>query len=79
MIATIVDWGALGQTIIAAIVGGVGVAFTFSLAIYGVARIVEGERDPNSGPPIAFALLALLGLAATAAAIAFGIIVMATD
>lgn len=78
MIATIVDWGALGQTVIAALLGGVGVAFTFSLAILGASRFGEGSRELSGLESIGYGALAVFGLVATAAAIAFGIIVMAS-
>lgn len=76
MTAVIVDWAALGQTVIAAIVAGVGVAFTFSLAIYGVARVAEGSREPGAGRPVLFVLVAIAGFVLTAAVITFGIVVM---
>jgi len=78
MIATIVDWGALGQTILAALLGGVGVAFTFSLTILGASRFGQGSRELSVFESIGYGALALFGLAATAAAIVFGIIVMAS-
>lgn len=78
MLATIVDWGALGQTMIASVIAGVGVAFTFSLAILGASRFSGASRQLGAFEAIAFGALAVLGLAATAAAVAFGIIVMAS-
>lgn len=77
MIATIVEWGALGQTILAAVIAGVGVAFTFSLAIYGAARL--SAREATGIRAAGFGLIAVAGLALTAAAIAFGIVVMVSD
>jgi hypothetical protein len=78
MIATIVDTDALWQTIAAALVAGIGTTLVFSLAILGVARFAEASRDGRSLVSALFAGLALLGLLATAAAIAFGVIVMTT-
>jgi hypothetical protein len=78
MIATIVDTDALWQTIAAALVAGIGTTLVFSLAILGVARFAEASRDGRSLVSALFAALALLGLLATAAAIAFGVIVMTT-
>ncbi len=77
--ATIVDTKALWQTGLAALVAGVGVAFTFSLAILGSAQSAEMTRANRPLAAIAFALLAVLGLAATLAAIVFGIVVMTSD
>ena len=75
-LAEIVVWEALLDTGIAAFVAGVGVAFTFSLAILGASRFLEASRDQRTLEAGAFAALALVGLLATAAAIAAGIIVM---
>jgi hypothetical protein len=78
MLATIVDTSALWQTIAAAFVAGVGTILVFSLAILGVARFSEANREGRALQSAAFAGLALLGLLATAGAIAFGVIVMTT-
>jgi hypothetical protein len=78
MLATIVDTGALWQTIAAAFVAGVGTTLVFSLAILGVARFAEASRHGRSVQSALFAGLAVLGLLATAAAIVFGVIVMTT-
>ena len=79
LIATIVDTQALLETCIAALVAGVGVAFTFSLAILGATGFAEASRDGRSGSAAAFATLAVLGFLATTAAIVAGIIVMTTE
>ena len=76
LIATVVDTKALLETSVAALVAGVGVALTFSLAILGAARFAEASRARHTVQAVAFAALALVGLTATAAAIAFGILVM---
>ena len=76
VLATIVDWSALGQTVLAALLSGVGVAFTFSLGILGVARFTDSSQELGLLGTIAFGLLALVGMVATVAAIVFGVIVM---
>ncbi len=76
LLATIVDWSALGQTVLAAFLSGVGVAITFSLGILGVARFTEGTEELGLLGSIGFGFLALFGMVATAAAIVFGVIVM---
>ena len=76
VIATIVDWSALGQTVLAALLSGVGVAFTFSLGILGVARVTDRSREVGILGMIAFGVLGLAGMLATVAAIVFGVIVM---
>ena len=76
LLASIVDWDALGQTVLAAVLSGVGVAFTFSLGILGVARFTDSSRELGLLGMIAFGFLALFGMIATVAAIVFGVIVM---
>lgn len=76
MFATIVDWEALGETVLAAFGAGVGVTVTFSLAILGAVRLAEASRDGRRLEAGFFAALGLLGLGATLAAIVFGLIVM---
>ena len=76
VLATVVDWSALGQTVLAALLSGVGVAFTFSLGILGVARFTDGSRELGLLAQIAFGLIALVGMVATVGAIVFGVIVM---
>jgi hypothetical protein len=76
LLATIVDWEALGDTVLAAFVAGVGVAVTFSLAILGAARVTEAGRTGHRLEAIVFGVLGVVGLLATLLAIVFGIIVM---
>ena len=79
VLATVVDWNALGQTVLAALLSGVGVAFTFSLGLYGVARFTDSSREPGLLGTIAFGVLALFGMLATVAAIVFGVVVMTSS
>jgi hypothetical protein len=76
MLATLVDTQALGETVLAAVLGGVGVTLIFSIAILGASRFADLSRDGRSAAAVAFGIVALVALAAFAAAIAFGIIVM---
>jgi hypothetical protein len=75
-LGTIVDWSALGQTALAAIIGGVGVAFAFSIAILGAARLSDPSQELGVASRIVYGALALGGLLGSAAAIVFGLIVM---
>ena len=79
LLATIVDTKALAETIGYALLAGVGVALTFSLAILGAARFAEASRDGDRTQAVMFAALAVAGVAASLAAIAFGIIVMTSS
>jgi len=79
VLATIVDWSALGQTVIAALLGGVGVAFSFSLGILGAARLTDSRHELGLLGTIGYSVLTFAGITATAAAIAFGIFVMTSS
>jgi hypothetical protein len=75
-LATIVEAGALLQTVVAATVAGIGVTFAFSVAIWGFGRSVElgnEERRLAAGTAAAVGALALL---AVVAAVVIGIVVM---
>ena len=77
----VVDWGTLGEVILYALVAGVGVSVCFSLAIVGSARLAEtrrGDGGSGGGAAVGYALLAVLGLAATVAAVVLAIVVMTT-
>jgi hypothetical protein len=73
---SIVDTKALLQTVGYSLAAGIGVTFIFSIAIFGVARFAEMGREGRSASAVAFGGLALLAIAAFAAAIVLGIIVM---
>lgn len=76
MLATVVDTGALLKTVAAAFVAGVGVTLVFSLAILGAARFADLNRDGRRVAAASFGTLAIVALAAAAAAVTIGIIVM---
>ncbi|MEA2404951.1 MAG: hypothetical protein QOE08_1598 [Thermoleophilaceae bacterium] len=77
-IATIVDWGKLGEVVLASALAGVGVTLAFSLAILGTSRFSDLRREQRYPAAAAFALIATVGYAACLAAVAFGGIVMTT-
>ena len=76
-VATVVDWGALLKTVVAAFIAGVGLTLVFSVAILGAARFAELNRDGRPAVATVFGALAIVALAAVAAVVAIGIIVMA--
>jgi hypothetical protein len=76
LLGTVIDTEALLETALAALVAGVGVALTFSLAILGFARFAEATRHQHRAQAVGFAALGLFGFAATAAAIIAGIVAM---
>jgi membrane-anchored glycerophosphoryl diester phosphodiesterase (GDPDase) len=75
-VATLVDTTALWETVVFSLIAGVGVTLIFSIALLGVARFAEHNREGRAATAVAFGGLALLAAAAFLAAIVFGIIVM---
>jgi hypothetical protein len=76
-LATVAEWEALLDTVWASLVAGVGVTFVFSLAIYGAARAAEFRRDDRRLEASLAVALMLAGFAASAAAIIYGVVIMA--
>jgi hypothetical protein len=76
VIATVVDTEALIDTVLAAVVSGLGITLVFSLAIFGVSRFAELGRERRTSAAVAYGALAVLAGLAFAAAITVGIIVM---
>jgi len=76
MIATIVAWKDLWQTVFASIVAGIGITFAFSVGIWGSGQFVELSRNER---PVAAAMAGVVGILAflcVALAVAIGIVVM---
>jgi hypothetical protein len=76
ILAGVVDWEALLDVVVASLVAVTGVTIMFSLAIYGATRFAEVRRDRHGGGAVGYAMLSVVGLAVTAAAVAFGLYVM---
>jgi hypothetical protein len=76
MLAVIVETKELAQTVVASVVGGVGVTVVFSIAIWGSARFAELSRGDRPLAAAGAAAVTMLALAATAASVVLGIIVM---
>jgi hypothetical protein len=76
MLAVVVETKDLAQTVLASLVGGVGVTVVFSIAIWGSARFAELSRDERPLAAAGAAAVAVLALAATAASVVLGIVVM---
>ena len=75
-LAEIVDPTAVWQTIVAAVVSGLGVTLAFSIAVFGVARSVDAGRSGRATVATGFAALAALAVAISVAAVVVGVIVM---
>jgi hypothetical protein len=76
MIATLVEGKQLLETVVAATIAGVGITVVFSVAIWGVARFADLNREDRPAAAGAAAAVAALALVATAAAVVVGIVVM---
>jgi hypothetical protein len=76
MLAVVVETKELVQTVIASVVGGVGVTVVFSIAIWGAARFADLSRGERRVAAAGAAAVAALALLATAASVVLGIIVM---
>jgi len=74
--ATIVQTGDLVKTVIASLVAGVGITAIFSVAIWSGARFADLNRGGRPIAASAAGALGVLALAATLAAVVFGIVVM---
>jgi hypothetical protein len=76
VIATVVDWAALGKVVLYSFAGAIGVMIATSLAILGAIRFADMRRDERIIEAGAFAVLAVVGFAVSAGAIVLGIVVM---
>ncbi len=75
-LAEIVAVKELWQTVVYSIAAAVGVAFAFSLSIYGAARAAEFRRDERPLAAGAAAGVMALGLLACLGALVLGFVVM---
>ena len=78
VLATVVDTKELLQTVVAALVAGVGITLIFCVAILGAARFADSNRDGRPVAAAAFGALAVISVLAFLGAIAVGIVVMTT-
>lgn len=72
----IVEWDLILQVIYTALGAGVAVTIAMSCAILGFTRAADAHRDGDTIDTIIYSALFVLGLAACAAAVALGIVVM---
>ncbi len=78
MLAQIVEVESLLKVIGASFAGAVGITVAFSLAIVGATRMIDYRRDSRGIEAGAYAALMIIGLVASGAGVAFGVIVMTT-
>lgn len=72
----IVEWDLILQVIYSSLAAGVAVTIAVSFAILGATRAADARRDGDTLDTIIYSTVFVLGLAACAAAIALGIVVM---
>ena len=72
----IVEWDLILQVIYAALGAGVAVTIAVSFAILGATRAADARRDGDTFDAVFYSAVFVLGLAACAAAIVLGIVVM---
>lgn len=73
-----IELDALGETIVAATVAGLGVTFAFALTILGFVRLAEANREGRTLEAVLAGALGVIASAAWIVAIVFGVIVMAS-
>jgi len=76
--ATLVDWQALGETTLAALIAGTAFTLTFSLGIAGTARAAELNREDRRVAAAIAGLVGGLSLLLSMGLVVVGLIVMAS-
>jgi hypothetical protein len=76
VLATVVDWSALGKVVLYSFVVAVGVTTAVSLAILGTIRFADMRKDERLIEAGAYAVLAAITGSAAIAAAVFGIVEM---
>jgi len=76
VLATIVDLDALWQTIWTAAASGVGVSIVFAITVLGATRSADLRREGRGAVASLYGLVAFTGLAGTAAAIVYAIVLI---
>lgn len=76
ILATVIDWNALGKVVLYSLIAGIGVPAVYSLAVLGAARSTDAQRNRRGATATAYAVVALLGGASCLGAIGYGIYLM---
>jgi hypothetical protein len=76
MIATVVHTDELLRTVAAAVAGGIGVTFAFSVGIWGAGQFAELSRNERPVAAMGAALVGALAFLCVAGALVAGIFVM---
>lgn len=76
VLAQIVDLQTLWQAIWSAAVAGIGVSVVFAFTVVGVTRSGDMRRDQRMGASLAYGLLAVAGMLATAGSVVYAIVLI---
>lgn len=76
VLASIVDGHALLQVIWVGAAAGIGVPAAFGVALLGVIRASDLSRDGRTAEAVLYGVMGVVALAAVAAAVVFGVVVM---
>ncbi len=76
MIGALIDTHALLKVLYASLLAGVSIAVVFSLAILGATRAGDMRRAGRDGASAAYAALAAVALAVSAAIVVYGLILV---
>jgi hypothetical protein len=75
-VATIVDWKALAESSLAALISGTVFTLAFSLAIVGASRAIEYSRNERRWEAVFAGILGGMALVVSLGLVAAGLIVM---
>jgi hypothetical protein len=75
MLASAVEWDKLLEVVWTAALAGVGVTAIFSIAVFGMTRSMDTRAD-RPGASTLYAVIGLAGIAASLAAMAWGVILI---
>jgi len=76
VIATIVNWTAVGKVVLYSMVVTVGVSVAFGLAVRGTTRFADVRRAGRAAAATAYAAVAVAAFGASLAAVGYGIYLM---
>lgn len=74
--AALVPGRELLETVIASALAGIGISFSFALAIWGVSRFAEHSREERQLAAVGAAILAGAGLSGAAVAVGVGLVLV---
>lgn len=76
LLASVINFAELGETVLAAFVASMAVAFVASLGIWGATKYVDFSQEGRGIAAVLALGVGVLGLLATTGIIAFGLVLM---